>query len=47
MLGLSVEVSHRLVLVAAVAANATLEVVVLASAADPTTIREVEVVLLS
>ena len=46
MLWLSIEVSYRLVLVAAIAANTTLEVVVLASAADPATIREVKVVLL-
>ena len=42
MLGLAVLVLLRLGLVAPVAASATLEVVVLALSADPTTIREVK-----
>ena len=47
MLGLSIEVGSRLGLVTAVTADSSLEVVVLALAADPASIREVEAVLLA
>ena len=46
MLRFAVLVAHRLVLVTPIALHTALEVVVLALAADPATVREVEVLLL-
>ena len=45
MFRLAILVTHGLVLMAPVALDAALEVVVLALAADPTTIREIKVLL--
>ena len=45
MLGLSIEVCKGLALMASVAFSASLEVVILALSTDPSTIREVKVIL--